>query len=65
MKKLITFFTLLLITSSTFAAEEFEMATVMRSNGKIFVVVGVLLIIFLVLATFLFTLDKRIKKLEK
>lgn len=41
-----------------------EMADVMRSNGKIYVVVGVILIIFFGIVTYLFTLNKKINNLE-
>jgi len=42
-----------------------EMATGLRSSGKIYVVVLVLLIIFLGFVIYLFTIDRRIGKLEK
>jgi len=42
-----------------------EMATGLRSSGKIYVVVLVLLIIFLGFIIYLFTIDRRIGKLEK
>lgn len=41
------------------------MADGMRASGKIYVVVGVILIIFLGLALYLFLLDRKIKKLEE
>ena len=47
------------------AAEEVEMADLMHSNGKIYVVVIVLLIIFSGLAAFLIRIDKKVKQLEK
>ena len=51
---------------STFAqGERVEMADLMRSNGKIYVVVGVLLIILTGLFIYLFTIDKKIKKIEQ
>ena len=37
----------------------------MRSTGKIYVVVGVLLIIFIGILAFLFRLEQKIKHLEK
>ncbi|MFN5628489.1 MAG: CcmD family protein [Bacteroidota bacterium] len=40
-----------------------EMADVMRSNGKIYVVVGVILIIFFGIVTYLLFLNKNINKL--
>ncbi|MCW3467919.1 CcmD family protein [Chitinophaga nivalis] len=36
-----------------------------RSNGKIYVIVGVLVIIFLGIVLFLINLDRKISKLEK
>lgn len=42
-----------------------EMADLMRSEGKIYVVVGILLIIFIGLITYLVMLDKKISRLEK
>mgnify|MGYP003941938663 CR=1 FL=1 len=41
------------------------MATGLRSSGKIYVVVAVLAVLFIGLAVYLFTLDKRLTKLEK
>lgn len=37
----------------------------MRETGKIYVVYGVLVVIFLGIAGFLFILERRIKKIEK
>ena len=65
MKKLITILLLFLTSNYTFAQSQIEMATDLRSSGKIYVVVLVLLTIFIVLGVFLFMLDRRIKKLEK
>ncbi len=44
---------------------EVEMADAFRSNGKIYVVVAVIVIILVGLLVYLFTLDKRLKMLEK
>lgn len=41
-----------------------EMADVMRSNGKIYVIVGIILIVLVGLITYLFMLDRKITKLE-
>lgn len=66
MKKLILAFVLLLATClQTFAQSDIEMATGLRSSGKIYVVVLVILVIFVGLSIFLFGLDRRITKLEK
>lgn len=42
-----------------------EMATGLRSSGKIYVVVLVLVILFVGLAIYLFSLDRKVSKLEK
>ncbi len=46
-------------------AQPVEMAITLRSEGKIYIVVAVMLIIFVGVATYLFTLDRRVAKLEK
>lgn len=42
-----------------------DMAAGMRSNGKIYVVITVLVIILLGLITYVISLDKKIRKFEK
>lgn len=42
-----------------------EMATGLRSSGKIYVVVIVLLVIFVGFMIYLFSIDRRVGKLEK
>ena len=46
-------------------AEEIEMADTMRSEGKIYVVVAVLSIIFAGIVVFLVSLERKVSKLEK
>lgn len=46
-------------------SSDIEMADVMRENGKIYVVVGVVVIIFAVLFIYLFSLDRKLSKIEK
>jgi CcmD family protein len=41
------------------------MATGLRSSGKIYVVVAIISVIFIGLAAYLFTIDKRLKKIER
>ncbi|HEX4959093.1 MAG TPA: CcmD family protein [Lacibacter sp.] len=66
MRKLIALFILLLISLSTFAqTEQPEMADTMRSNGKIYVVVVVCLVILLGLVGYVFRIDRRLSKLEQ
>ena len=46
-------------------AGEVEMADMLRSNGKIYVVVGVIAIIFISIVIYLITLDRRLSKMER
>ena len=46
-------------------ADEVEMADLLRSNGKIYIVVGVLLIILTGLFIFLIRIDRKVSRLEK
>lgn len=48
-----------------FAQEKVEMADVMRSNGKIYVVVAVCLTILIGLFVYLFYIDRKISHIEK
>lgn len=58
---------LLLASSTAVKAQEAvaENADLMRSNGKIYVVVAVVVIILLGLFAYVFNLDRKISKLEK
>ena len=46
-------------------AQNAEMADAFRAEGKIYVVVAVILIVLLGLFVYLFTLDRKISKLER
>jgi uncharacterized membrane protein len=64
------FLSLLAILFSSLSAlsqqtNEVEMADTLRSNGKIYVVVAVLLIILIGLIIFLIRIDRKVSKLEK
>jgi uncharacterized membrane protein YcjF (UPF0283 family) len=66
MKKLFALLTMLLFTCSTFAqTEQPEMADAMRSNGKIYVVVVVCLVILLGLIGYVVRIDRKLTKLEQ
>lgn len=56
---------LMLISNTLFAQQEVEMADTMRSNGKIYVVVSILVVIFVGIVGFLFFMDRKITRLEK
>lgn len=66
MKKIIFALMLLLSSVQLFAQTgQVEMADAMRSNGKIYVVVVCIVVILAGLLVYLFSLDKRLKKIEK
>jgi CcmD family protein len=67
MKKLTSLILLLLsfLAVQAQSGKDVEMADVMRSSGKIYVVIGTIVIVFAGLAIYLFTIDRRLKKIEK
>ena len=69
MNKLFSRFSLLLccllMSSILYAQDTVEMADLMRSNGKIYVVVAVCLIILIGLFLYVMLLDRKIRKMEK
>lgn len=67
MKRIILLLCVILQSLQTFSQENnsVEMATGLRSSGKIYVVVAVISVIFIGLAAYLFTIDKRLKKIER
>lgn len=65
MKKLLSILALTIIYVNAFAQESVEMADTMRSNGKIYVVVGVILMILISLFGYLFFIERKVKKLEQ
>jgi uncharacterized membrane protein YidH (DUF202 family) len=65
MKKIISFLVVLLTSFNLFAQEEVQMADQMRADGKIWVVVGVIAIVFIGIIAYLVLLDRKISKIEK
>jgi len=67
MKKLLILVCLALINAAAFAQQpnNVDMADTMRSSGKIYVVIATISIIFVGLAIYLFSIDRRLKKIEK
>lgn len=63
----IVFTLMMLFTTFNLLAQSnnVEMADAMRSDGKIYIVVAVIVIILIGLLSYLFTLDRRLKMLEK
>jgi len=66
MKKLTLLLLLLTFCTGVFAqqGQQVEMADALRQSGKIYVVVATISIIFVGLAIYLFTIDRRLKKVE-
>lgn len=67
MKKLFVFLLLLLINANNIFAQsgDVEMADTMRSNGKIYVVIGVIAIVFTGIIIYLISIDRKVSQLEK
>ena len=64
MKASFTFLLVLISQITLFAQEEVPMADGMRSEGKIYVVVAIALVILLGLVGYLFLLDRKVSKVE-
>ena len=64
MNKIIALFFLMLTVFPAFSQGQPEMADTMRQDGKIYVVILVLSIVFACLATYLIVIDRKLKKLE-
>ena len=64
-KKIILASLLLLISCSVIAQDKVDMADTMRSNGRIYVVVSVVVTILLGLILYLVRLDRKMSRLEK
>lgn len=64
MKKIISFLVILFSSFNLFA-QDVQMADKMREDGKIWVVVGVITIVFVGIITYLVLLDRKISKIEK
>lgn len=61
----ITMLLAVLLAQTASAQDKPEMADLMRSNGKIYAVVAVCLTILIGLFFYVFTIDRRITRLEK
>ncbi len=64
MKRISSLFLALVFTIPTYS-QEVEMADSMRSDGKIYVVVAILLTILAGLIAYLITIDRKATRLEK
>lgn len=64
MKKILFAFIGFLLATVCNAQTDVEMADTFRQDGKIYVVVGVLLIILMGIIVYLIAIDRRLRKLE-
>jgi CcmD family protein len=53
------------VQDSDYGNTAIEMADVFRQDGKIYVVVGIIVLIFIGLLMYLITIDRKLSKLEK
>ena len=68
MKKVSTLLLLILISTFNALAQSssgVEMATALRSSGKIYVVVAAIVIVFVGVVAYLISIDRKLSKLEK
>ena len=65
MRKFFLFIILFLSQNILFAQEAIEMADTMRAEGKIYVVVAILVLILVGLIGYLVLIDRKVSRLEK
>jgi CcmD family protein len=65
MNKIVKISSALILSPLTLLAQEVEMADNLRSSGKIYVVVAIVLVILLGLIGYLISLDRKVSRLEK
>ena len=65
MKQYLVLFVFLIIKLTSAVAKEVEMGDVMRSEGKIYVVVAVAFIALAILSFYMIRIDRKVSKLEK
>ena len=65
MKRFFSLIAILFLVVQFAQAQSVEMADTLRSSGKIYVVVAVMAVLFIGLFFYLFSIDRRLKKIEK
>ena len=53
------------VTESDYSNSSVDMADLMRSNGKIYIVVGIIVIIFIGIVAYLIYTDRKLSRIEK
>ncbi len=64
-KKLTSFFLCWIISLPVWAEEKVKMAETLRESGKIYVVVGVVVLIFIGMVIYLINLDRKISQIAR
>lgn len=64
-KRIVLLLNLFWLAAVQAKAQEVEMADGFRAEGKIYIVVGVILIILIGLFVYLFRIERKVKKLEQ
>lgn len=64
-KKITSLFMFVLLSVAAFSQEKVEMADTMRSNGRIYVLVAVVVTILIGLLLYVFRIDRKLSRLEK
>ena len=68
MKKIINaavLFLFMTVSTDLLAQKEVAMADTLRSEGKIYVVVAIMLVLFAGIISYLFLIDRKVSRLEK
>ncbi|WHZ07577.1 MAG: hypothetical protein OJF59_001330 [Cytophagales bacterium] len=65
MKKIVSLLCGVMLLSPALLAQDVQMADTLRSEGKIYVLVAIIVVILVGLITFLFFTDRKISRLEK
>ena len=65
LSKIILFMLVSLTSAMAQTPQPVEMGDIMRSEGKIYVVVAIMLVVFLGLIVYLVAIDRKVGKLEK
>jgi len=53
------------VTESDYSNSSVDMADLMRSNGKIYIVVGIIVIIFIGIVAYMIYTDRKLTRIEK
>ncbi|MBL7864017.1 MAG: CcmD family protein [Cyclobacteriaceae bacterium] len=65
MKKISSLLLLIMISITASSQQEVEMADTMRSEGKIYVVVAIMLVVLAGIVAYLVSIDRKASRLEK